>query len=796
MTSRWKKVWADFWTSKSRTVLTIVIIAVGTFAVGASNNLRLFMSENMDGDYLSARPSEATIYTSPLENELVKIARRVPGVDAVEGRSTLSANLIHSDGRPISIQFTSLEDPGALTLNLLKPAKGEAELPRLGDRQMLVDASVAILGYASGDTVTIELSSGKHRELTVAGYVHDITSIPYGQYGQTVYAYVTPDTLVWLGGSRSYNALVVSVAGNEIDRPYVVGVAQAVAERMERAGATVSSIFVLQPGHYFAWDIAQGIFFLISALGYMSVFLSAFLIINTVTALMARQTRQIGIMKSVGGGTLQIFGMYLVLIILFGLVALGIAIPLADRVAEFIGTGMAESLNFYTLPYQSYPETIIQQVIVALVIPLLAVILPIYHSVRVTVREALTDYGLGASTKHKDHSISKVALWIPRPIRLSLRNVFRRKKRLALTMFTLVLGGSIFIGVYNMWASFDKVLHDIQGYYISDVTISFGRYHRFDEVASMALCNPEISSVEGWLEYSGTLITDEEAEGTEVRFVAPPSTSTLIVPLISAGRWVKPGDENAIVVGTLFLNMFPETKIGDRLTIKIDDRDTTWRIVGFYTITGNNAIPLLYVNYEHLSHLVGRPGQVYSLRVLTHQHDPVTQSRVADELRTRYKAHGIQVTDAYTAAENLASSRGITSIVVYFMTVMAVLIALVGGLGLMSTMSINVMERTREIGVMRAIGASNGNIQAIVIVEGLVIGLLSWVISLLLSVPITGVLTYGVGVAILGSPMAAVYDFKGILIWLIFTIVLATLSSALPARSASRMTVKDVLAYE
>ena len=100
-----------------------------------------------------------------------------------------------------------------------------------------------------------------------------------------------------------------------------------------------------------------------------------------------------------------------------------------------------------------------------------------------------------------------------------------------------------------------------------------------------------------------------------------------------------------------------------------------------------------------------------------------------------------------TATEVLASIRGITAVVVSFMTVMAVLIAVVGGLGLMSTMSINVMERTREIGVMRAIGASNSDIQSIVIVEGMVIGMISWAISILVSIPITGLLTYWRGYA-------------------------------------------------
>jgi putative ABC transport system permease protein len=131
------------------------------------------------------------------------------------------------------------------------------------------------------------------------------------------------------------------------------------------------------------------------------------------------------------------------------------------------------------------------------------------------------------------------------------------------------------------------------------------------------------------------------------------------------------------------------------------------------------------------------------------------------------------------------------------MTVMAVLIALVGGLGLMGTMSINVMERTREIGVMRAIGASNGNIQAIVIVEGIVIGLISWAFSILASIPITALVTYSVGRFVFNIPrLAPVYDTTGIIIWLIFTILMTLVSSALPARAASRLTVKDTLAYE
>jgi putative ABC transport system permease protein len=795
MSSRWKKVWTDFWSNKSRTFLTIITIAVGVLAVGFNSNLGQYMAESMDHDYLSASPSEATVFAGPLDDDMVKIAREVPGVDAVEGRSSTSAKVVRTDDKKITIQFTAVKDPSHTTLNQLKPALGETSLPLLGEKEIIVDASAKSLGYKPGDKITVELGDRKHRELTLSGYMHDVTGFPFG-FTNTMNAYVTPKTLEWLGGSQNYDSLAVSVAEKQTDQEHVTKVAQAVADRVERAGATIYFVNVYQPGHHFAYNISNGVFFILTVLGYMTVLLSGFLIVNTITALVTQQTRQIGIMKAIGGDNSQVFIMYVVLMLGFGLTALAVAVPLANGGANFFGAGMAQYLNFHPLPFVGYPSAYIQQLIVALVVPLLAAIWPIYSSVRVTVREAISDYGIGGNAKPKDKSVSKGALFLPRPMRLSLRNAFRKRARLILTLFTLVLGGAIFIGVYNLWASFDKTIRDIQGYFLADINISFGRSYRFDEVAPIAQGIPGVSSVEGWAEYPGTLISDEKAAGTQILFVAPPSTSTLIDPVITSGRWLKTGDENAIVIGNHLLNVFPNLKVGDWLTIKIDNKDTKWHIVGTYSLTGNVNPPLLYVNYEYLSHVVGQPGQVYSLRVLTNQHDTITQRRISDQLQTLYKARGISVGSTQLGAEFIRDQKAQTDILVYFMLGMAVMIAVVGGLGLMGTMSINVLERTREIGVMRAIGASNGDIQGIVIVEGLVIGLISWSISILVAIPITGVLCFGVGMAILTAPMPAVYGVTGIVAWLVFTLVLATIASSLPARRASRLTVRDTLAYE
>ncbi len=794
--SRWKKVWADFWSNRGRTFLTIVTIAVGAFAVGFNSNLGLYMNESMDIDYLSANPSEAEVYAYPLNDDMVKMAREVQGVDTVEGFSSVGARIVRADGTYENINFTAIEDPSQLTLNTLKPVLGETIIPTYGEKETILDASALSLGYKPGDTIVLELASGKKREITLSGYMHAVTGFPYN-LADTVNAYVTPKTLEWLGGSiDNYDMLSISVAEKQTDAEHVTAVAQAVADRMERAGATVYFVSVYQPGHHFAYSITQGVFFVLAILGYLTVLLSGFLIVNTITALMTQHVRQIGIMKATGGSTSQIFGMYLVLILAFGIGSLLIAIPLGNLAASTIGGGMAQWLNFHAAPYKGYTSTYVQQFLVAIVVPLLAAIFPIYNSVKITVREALSDYGLGGNAKPKDDSVGKNSVLIPRPIRISLRNTFRRKARLSITLFTLVLGGAVFIGVYNLWASFDKVMEDIQGYFLADINISFDRGYRYDKVNNIAMSIPGVEGAEGWLEYTGTLDMGEDEAGTQILFVAPPSTSKMIDPIITSGRWLQPGDENAVVIGNHLLQIFPDLKVGDWLTIETKGKKTKWQIVGTYSITGNVSPPLLYVNYEYLSVLVGEPETAYSLRIITTQHDAATQRRINDQIQAAFEESGIQIRSTQLGAEFIESQKAQTDILVYFMLVMASLIAVVGGLGLMGTMSINVLERTREIGVMRAIGASNGDIQAIVITEGMVIGIVSWAISILISIPITNVLCFGVGMAILTAPMPAVYGASGVIAWLIFTIVLGTLASALPARRASRLTVRDTLAYE
>jgi len=134
--------------------------------------------------------------------------------------------------------------------------------------------------------------------------------------------------------------------------------------------------------------------------------------------------------------------------------------------------------------------------------------------------------------------------------------------------------------------------------------------------------------------------------------------------------------------------------------------------------------------------------------------------------------------------------------IVIFLLVMAILTAIVGSIGLTGTMSINVLERTREIGVMRTIGAVDMVIMQSVIIEGLVIGLITWVLAIGLSFPISSVLLSIVGEAMMGSALKLSFTPFGILIWLGMVIILSAVASIMPARNAARLTINEVLAYE
>ena len=795
---RWSKVFHDLWDHKGRSLVVILSIMVGVFAVGFVSDMFFITLPDMDKSYQAINPHGAIISTSPFDDDLLPSLRKVEGVGDVEGRNSIVARVRQPNGDWTIIQLTSIPTLNKMVIDRLRPQIPGGTIPPLGEKEVYLERSSGnILGVAPGEPITIELPDGKMRQLVVAGYVFDVTSPPY-LFGRTVFAYTKPDTLVWLGGSRDYNSLYITVEENKTNQKHVEAVAKAVGDKIEAGGRQVYSIFILFPGRHFAADYTAALGAMMMVLGLLTVLVSAFLVINTLNALLNQHIRQIGVMKALGAATGQIAGMYLILTFIFGLLALTIAIPLGGFISYMTGSSMPAMLNFDPSPFRIAPQGLILQAMIALVIPMLAALVPVLKGARISVREAITDYGMGRGAFGKgfiDRAVEKVRN-LPRPILLSIRNTFRRKGRLFLTLTSLVLAGAIFMGVFNVRTALNLAIEDTLGYYISDLNVSFSRPYRLQQVMPVTLAVPGVVKAEAWGGTYASVMQAGLASGTEILILAPPAGSNLIKATLIEGRWLLPQDENALVIGNALLAVRPELKVGDQVIVDIDGKQNPWKIVGIYSFVGSSNPPLVYANNDYLSTLTHTQNMAGSLRIVTDQHTAEYQQQIGRNLEAVYKDEGIEVLQTFTGSYLVGANTTITDILIYFLLIMAVLIAIVGGLGMTSTMSLNVFERTREVGVMRAVGASNGTIFQIIMVEGLMVGFISCLLSALVSIPIGWILGYGLGISILKAPLNLAFSWNGFIYWLILASVISSLASAMPARNAVRLTVREVLSYE
>jgi putative ABC transport system permease protein len=166
------------------------------------------------------------------------------------------------------------------------------------------------------------------------------------------------------------------------------------------------------------------------------------------------------------------------------------------------------------------------------------------------------------------------------------------------------------------------------------------------------------------------------------------------------------------------------------------------------------------------------------------------------ELDRNLEQNGMRARTSTSKAEHRFGFDQHMVMIYVFLIVMSSIIGCVGGLGLMTTMSLNVLERRREMGVLRAIGATPRIVWAMVVAEGLVIGLLSWAIAALLAWPVSKVVGNTIVRVMFRSGLDFTFEPVGLVVGLLITVALSAAASFVPAWRASRATVREALAYE
>jgi len=794
---RWRKVISDLLDSKMRTSLVVASIAVGVFAIGMILSAYTIMAEDINVSFAAANPVNIEIWTDPFYEDFSRIIARIPGVENVEGQHVINIRIRKIDDNWQSVTLIAKDDFESSQINLLA-SKAGTQYP--GKNQLVVSHDfMNDTGFQVGDTVEIEFPDSSRQIAAIAGVVTDLATGggPDPQSGAN--AYMSLDTLKQFGFGGYFNRLLVTVEGSGGDEAFIQETASLVEDKLERNQRSVYRTETHLSTENPMASTTLAVLGVLGVLGGLITVLSSSLIINTLNALLTQHIRQIGVMKLVGGRSRQIMGMYLALIFAYGLIALVITVPLGAAAGYQFASFMASLMGAALQGFRIVPAAIILQVLIAFLIPLGAGFFPVNQGSKINVRQAISNDRTGNQPTQLDILNRVVAWlgWISRPVLLSIRNTFRKKGRLLLTIFTLTIAGAVFIAVFNVRASMSNFMDQLMQHFMGDITVSFNQPYSISRVKQLLLPLPGIDDMEAWGGAFGEIWDEDDEVVVNVSIIAPPQNTLLLKPDIVAGRWLKPGEKNAMVVSDSIYDWYPNLQPGELLTIKIPgNREEQWEIVGIFRFISMLGDPIAYADFDHISGLVKLPNQSSSYRLITEKHDAASQKQLSLEIDNYLIDRGFNVMSVESGQViREDSSKGI-NILVIFLLMMALLTAFVGSIGLTGTMGMNVLERTREIGVMRAIGAVDFVIIQSVVIEALLIGMITWILAIGLSFPISSFLLQIIGEAMMGSEMTLTFTPLGIIIWLFMVVILSFIASIVPARNAARLTIREVLAYE
>jgi putative ABC transport system permease protein len=787
LSPRWRKVLRDLWLHKARTSLVVLAVCIGIIGAGSVLDAWSLLRRVTHGEFGDSNPASATLRTDSIDANLLARVRAIPGVANAQARRTITASVQTSAGSNTALLF-AMDDFATNRIGIIKPDSGTWP-PR--DGAVVVEhSSVEYAELAVGDSVVIQLRDGSAHTLPVSGIARDVGLAP-GWMDHVVYLFVTPATLAQLGAPASLNELQIVVRDRSLDRDGVRGIARQVADVMAQTGQHVTNVDVPVPGRHMHAAQIDSLLYTQGAFGLLVLFLSGILVVNLIAAMLTGQVREIGVMKSIGARASQLATMYLGLALILGIVACLIAIPVAAVLGRAYANFTASILNFdvtgFSIPLWAFGL----QLAVGILLPVLAAAIPVTRGCRISVSEAMRDFGITGRGESSAGRLLMRSSGVSRPLLLSLRNAFRRRQRMILTLATLATGGAVYLGALNLRAAVIgsvDLLFSSQKY---DMVFGLVRPHAADSIVAVLANVPGVARAEAWRSARAALSRADGLLGSSFPISGVPTGSTMLVARMDRGRWFS-GHANELVVNRRLVDDDPQFDAGHTVTLIINGKPSQWTVVG---VADTGPSPAAYASRGSVAAMATDGGA--NIVVIAATEEARTSAldlirRARSELGDR----GFEISTGQLMSAQREVVEDHLVMVAGFLGNMSLLMIVVGGLGLASTMSLAVLERTREIGVLRAIGARHGSILAMVQIEGLVIAVLSWALALPLSIPMSVALEVAFGRIMLETPIKLVPEMAGVGQWLGVVVIVSVVSCAWPALRATRISTASALAFE
>jgi putative ABC transport system permease protein len=791
-----RKSVTDLSRRRARTAFTVATLALAVASISFFA-VPTLIDRSMQHEVRAGRLADVSVTMRPLRltaRHLAELAA-LPNVVAVEPRSGVDARVLVGERRAPA-WVIGVRDFERQDVDVVHVDSGAAP----GPGQALVEVqneNVGVYDGGEGDTLSVVGSGGRQAtlplarsKLAVSGTGRNIDGGEVVQDDKLIVLYATAGTVAALSGESGYNRLAV-----RLEDPTSAAAADTIG-RIRRYLDTVPGFAgfanlpeVRAPGDWPGKSETEQFASLLGAITVLALLSALVLISNTMTTLVAEQTGEIGIMRAIGARRRQVALVYLRTALLLG--ALGavagivLGIVLASMLARYFGQ------VFWAVDVGVGVDVtiVLVSLLVGLLAPPLAALPAIRRGVRTDLREALESTGSAVGGQDAGDRLLRRVGFLPRTAQIGLRGVARRKRRSLATALIVALAVGNLLAVLGLAAAVSDMTRAEWDDHLEDVRIWTAGRELFDARAEQA-----IRSTPGVADVQAAIVNDAELED-EAAFVWAVPYEPLFRYRLSDGRWFSAREEQGrrrVAVIERNLARVAGVEVGEHVTVATAAGPTRFRIVGIAKNQQENGT-VLFVPLATARVLLGEPtgAGTYWIRTSSPDHDLVdrTTTRLEDRLAALGYEIGTEITYVGTR-DNVASNRTITTSI----AVLGFIIVAMSLVGLVNAITTAVLERTREIGVLRCIGARARDVRRIFAAEGVALAVAGWLLGIPVGWALNRLLVWFVQ-EVVNVEIPAAFPLSNIPLALVGTVALALLVLVLPLRRAVRLRPGDALRY-
>jgi putative ABC transport system permease protein len=777
-----KKVFKDITHRKLRTLLTILGIAIGIIGLAAisiaSSQFRSSFEYSTDR---TAQP-DLQFFTAPTNAPLLDALKSQPNVKTAQAGGYIVTRWSVPSGH-IPMIILGITDFQHIHMNKFELVEGS--LP--GPNQIALEASdTALYSERVGDQIDLQIN-GTYRKVTISGFVRT-RGLPSAALQQNAQGYMQESDLESLFQMQGMNFFEMQLHNY--------------AQRNETA-KQLSQVFTAHHVLLFGVNvgrnedvpnIANGLFATMNVLSAIAIVLSICLLLGTIMALVTEQIQYIGTMKAIGATRGKVIHHYLNIVTVYGVIGTGVGmllgIPGGYLLAQFLGGLVSIDIG----PLQVSSSLILECIAIGIGTPLLAAALPTYFGTRITVKQALSGYGIDSGAIQNGggwaRATGKAFVIFPQAVQLGIRSLFRKRTRTLLTLMTLTIAGAAFLAVQTASYSFNTLLDRVYATYRFDVMVSTPQAQPFRNFQQVLSTVPGVSRIEK-LSQDQVPTRWGNAQLTGVQL-----GTQLYARNVLAGRWFTTNDQNVVIISKDAADK-SGLKVGDTFPIDTSYNSARWHIIGIasdYSGVGPGNLGILLAPITQVDAFKHLPlDYTDTVMIQSTKNVPGGVDTLATRIDDALSAQGL-LPYVTTNAQQVQQDQSKYSIIYTLLDLVAIIVAVVGAIGLSNTLAMSVLERRREIGILRSMGATSRKVAQVFWTEGTTLGIFSWILALIIGFPVA----YGF-VQLQGNLLAPVpfaFNPMSLILMLGFIVLIASLSSIVPVIGAARMKIAQTLRYE